>query len=233
MPELPEVIDSTEEITAFLESISQTRATLVMTLSDKEVYTSTVVSLDDSSMHIDQLMPNSGNTLVPEGVPVEIQVTHEGVPHVFRCVPIEYSTDSEGYPYHRVSIPQQISALRKRASFRIPIKLSESPKIMVWLADNHRCEAWIENISNSGASLRLKGNRKEVDLKSVIGCEIQIVELEKLDCRAVVRHRHYLPKFDESRLGIEFWELPKAQAKILHGAIMKLQRHNIRTDLTL
>lgn len=232
MSELPEVIDSTEEIEAFLERVAIARNPLLISLAN-ELYSSSVISVESDVVHIDQLMPNNGNLLLLPGRPAEIRVTHEGVPHLFRSVPIEFSTDSEGYPYHQITTPAQISSLRKRASYRIPLKLSESPGIRVWLAKEQSCEAWIENISDSGASIRLKGKHEELDLESVIECEMKLVELQKLKCRAIVRHQHYLPKFDESRLGIEFWELPKTQAKILHAAIMKLQRHSIRTDLTL
>jgi c-di-GMP-binding flagellar brake protein YcgR len=226
MSELPEVIDSTEEIEAFLERIVLARNPLLISLAN-ELYSSSVISVES------ELMPNNGNLLLRPGRPAKIRVTHEGVPHIFRSVPIEFSTDSDGYPYHQISTPEQISALRKRESYRIPIKLSESPKIRVWLANEQSCEAWIENISDSGASIRLKGKHEEVALESVIECEMKLVEVEKLLCQAVVRHQHYQPRFNESRLGLEFWELPKTQAKILHRAIMKLQRHSIRTDLTL
>ena len=232
MSELPEVIDSTEEIEAFLESVALARNPLLISLAD-EVYSSSVINVEPDTLQIDQLMPNNGNLLLLPGRPVEMRVTHEGVPHLFRSVPIEFSTDSDGYPYHQISTPDQISSLRKRASYRIPVKLSESPRVRVWLANEQSCEAWIENISHSGASIGLKGKHEEVNLESIIECEMKLVEVEKLKCQAVVRHHHYLPKFNESCLGVEFWELPKTQAKILHGAIMKLQRHYIRTDLTL
>lgn len=233
MSELPEVFDSTEEITIFFESIALARHPLLISLANKEVHTSSVISVDESSVNIDQLMPDGGNSLLQPGQAVEFRVTHEGVPHLFRSEPIAYLKDKEGYPYHQISVPEQIRYLRKRSNYRIPLKLSESPKILVWLDEEQSRDAWIENISDSGASLRIKGTHDQFNLDTFIECEIQLVDLERIKCQAVVRHQHYVPKFDESRLGIEFWELSKTHAKIVHQAIMKLQRHNIRTDLTL
>ena len=233
MSELPEVLDSTEEISIFLESIALARNPLLVTLDNQVIHTSSVLSFDESTVDIDQLMPDSGNVLLRPGQSVEFQVTHEGVPHVFHSVPIRYSKDDDGFPFHQVSMPEEVRYLRKRSSYRIPLKLSESTSIRVWLENDQSRDAWIENISNSGASLRIEGKHDRLESQSIIQYEMKLVDLEKISCQAIVRHQHYLQRFDETRLGIEFWDLPKTQAKKLRGATMKLQRKTIRTDLTL
>ncbi|MFK8047124.1 MAG: flagellar brake protein [Halioglobus sp.] len=233
MSELPEVLDSTEEIAIFLENIALARNPLLINLADQEIHTSSVLSFNESTVDIDQLMPDSGNALLRQGQRVKFRVTHEGVPHVFHSVPIAYSEDDEGFPFHQISMPEEVRYLRKRSSYRIPLKLSESPKIQIWLGEDQGREAWIENISNSGASLRIEGKHDRLDSHSIIQCEMKLVDLEKIHYQAIVRHQHYLQRFDETRLGIEFWELPKTQAKKLRRATMKLQRQTIRTDLTL
>jgi len=233
MPEMPEVIDLTEEISDFFEKLKTARTSLIISSPPNEVFTSSVIAVEENELHIDQLMPDSGNTVLQPGTSFEIRVAHEGVPHLFATTPIVYATDGEGYPYHRLTMPQQIRSLSKRASYRIPFKLSQSPKIHVWLSKKQRSEAWIENICDTGAFLRLKGKYKDIGPKSIIECEMRLAGSDTLRCQAVVRHQHYLPKFDELRLGVEFSPLAKTAAKTLHETIMKWQRHNIRTDLSL
>ena len=121
----------------------------------------------------------------------------------------------------------------KRSSYRIHFKLSESPQIQVLLEPDLRCPAWIQNLSDTGAFLRLEGDHSAIDAQSMISCDIRLGALELLDCEAIVRHRLYFPKLDESKLGVEFWQLSSAHSRQLHALLMKLQRRNIRTDLTL
>lgn len=121
----------------------------------------------------------------------------------------------------------------KRSSYRIHFKLAESPQIEVLLAPGLRCAAWIQNLSDTGAFLRLAGDHPTIEFDSMISCDIRLGNLQLLGCEAMVRHRQYLPKLNESKLGLEFWQLSSAHSRQLHALLMKLQRRNIRTDLTL
>lgn len=121
----------------------------------------------------------------------------------------------------------------KRSSYRIHFKLAESPQIHIALESGLRCPAWIENLSDMGAFLRLAGDHTEIASNSIIDCDIRLGTLALLGCNAAVKHRRYFPKLNESKLGVEFSRLSSAHSRQLHALLMKLQRRNIRTDLTL
>lgn len=127
----------------------------------------------------------------------------------------------------------QAAPTTKRSNFRIHFKLAESPQIQLLLEPGLRRPAWIQNLSDSGAFVRLEGDHPTLGDQSMISCDIRLGALELLDCEAIVRHRQYLPKLNESKLGVEFWQLSSASSRQLHALLMKLQRRNIRTDLTL
>ena len=84
----------------------------------------------------------------------------------------------------------------KRSSYRIHFKLAESPQIEVLLAPGLRCAAWIQNLSDTGAFLRLAGDHPTIEFDSMISCDIRLGNLQLLGCEAIVRHRQYLPKLN-------------------------------------
>jgi c-di-GMP-binding flagellar brake protein YcgR len=131
----------------------------------------------------------------------------------------------------------QAYPVTRRSSYRIHFKLPERPQIEVLLTPGLCRPAWIQNLSDTGAFLRLKGDHPAIASDSIIRCDIRcdirLGSLELLGCEAIVRHKQYLAKLNESKLGLEFFQLSRAHSRQLHTLLMKLQRRHIRTDLTL
>jgi c-di-GMP-binding flagellar brake protein YcgR len=123
--------------------------------------------------------------------------------------------------------------LEKRSSYRIHLKLSDNQPIKIAIPPGEFCEASLENISNSGACFRLQGNHTPLETCDVIDCAIQVADADPFTCQAVIKHYQYSPKTNETKAGVKFCQLSTPAEKQLHRILMKLQRHNIRTDLTI
>lgn len=234
MPDALEIIESTAAVASTLETFRDIRSPLsITTPQTKEFFTSYIIKIESNRLHIDQLIPKTGNTLLQPGQPVDIRTTHKGTTYLFRSNHIAQSTDRSNLPFHEISIPTQVQYLEKRSSYRIHLKLSENPTVQVLATEGqHHCQALLGNISNSGACIRLKGDLSSLEINGFIDCEILIPSLGPLSCKAIIRRLQHLPQADETKVGIEFWQLPITTTRKLHTVLMKLQRRNIREDLT-
>ncbi len=230
MPEVPLSNESPEAVTAFLDNFRARRSPLSLTIPGyNEVYTSYILSIDEHQLHIDQLMPGIGNQLLQPGQSLEVRLNHQRVTYFFRSEHIAQAVDASDFLYHRVSRPAQVRLTEKRASYRVQPKLLDRPQVDVAITPGQSCRARLENISTNGACIRLKGNHSALELiDNRIRCEIQLVGLGMLSCEATVRHHQHVAVINESRLGVEFRQVPGASSRKLHQALMQLQRQSIR-----
>ncbi|MEH6616198.1 MAG: PilZ domain-containing protein [Porticoccus sp.] len=227
-------MESIDAVTSTLETFRDIRSPLsISTPRTKEVFTSYILKIEHTRLHIDQLIPKTGNALLQPGQPLDIHITHKGIAYLFRSNHIIQSVDRSNLPFHEISLPTQVQYLEKRSSYRIHLKWTESPTVRVFTSEDNSCQALLENISNTGACIRLQDSHTPLEINGFIDCEILLKNMEPLRCKAIIRRLQHLPKAKEIKVGVEFWQLPTAATRKLHKVLMKLQRRNIRTDLTI
>lgn len=231
MPDAPMAAESPEAVTAFLETFRTNRSPLSISIPRSgDIYTSYLLSIGHNELHIDQLMPAIGSQLLQTDQAIEIRLSHNGVVYLFSSDHIAVAVDANNLPYHQISRPTRIGHLEKRATYRVQPKLADRPIVNVAITAEQNCKARLENISDSGACLRIRSTHSTPELiGSLIRCEIQLASFEPLHCHALVRHHQHVAAFNESRLGVEFRQMPEASNRKLHQALMQLQRHNIRS----
>lgn len=229
-----EIMESQEAILATLETFLETRSSLsVSPQGSKDFFSSFIVNINDDNLRIDQVIPKTGNALFKVGQQLNVRISHQGIAYRFTSTHLGYALDDDGFPYHQITLPIDIKYLEKRTGYRIQLKLAESQPIWVSIPPEERFQASLENISQHGACIRIKGNHLPLETCNVINCNIQIADSAPMDCKAVIKHYQYTPKTDETKAGIEFYQLSFNAEKQLQKVLMKLQRHNIRSDLTL
>jgi len=228
-----EIMNSTEDIVSIMETFREIRNPLSATpsSSSRGPYTSYILNVDTGGLYIDQLIPNSGNYLVQPGQEIDVRSTYKGISYLFRSRHISREVDGKGFPYHHVSLPTQVEYSEKRSGYRIPIKRDERPTFHMSVAQGETYLAMLENISNSGAYLRLREQHSPLELNSLVYCNFDLSGFGSLCCQAVIRHQKQLSKTQETMLGIEFWQLPESALRELQKAVMRQQRRNIRTYL--
>lgn len=229
-----ETMESEETILALLETFIDTRCPLsISPRGSKDFFSSFILAIDNDNLWIDQVIPKTGNGLFKQDQRVDVRISHQGTSYRFQSTHLNYGLDGKGFPYHQISLPTEINYLEKRAGFRIHLKLAESQPIWISIPPEKQHRASLENISENGACIRLKGNHLSLETCNVIDCQIQIANTLPLACKALIKHYHYSAKANETKAGIEFCQLSFSAEKQLHKMLMKLQRHNIRNDLTL
>ena len=230
MPETTPAMESPEAINAFLEIFRASRRPLSISIPRSgDIFTSYLLNVRHDELHIDQLMPAIGSQMLQPGQSIDIRLSHNGIVYLFSADHIAVAVDVKNLPYHQVSRPARIGHLEKRASYRVQPKLADRPLVNIAITAEQSYKARLENISASGACLRIRSTHATPNLiDSLVRCEIQLANLEPLHCHALVRHHQHVAAFNESRLGVEFRQMPETNNRKLHQALMQLQRHNIR-----
>jgi len=226
-------MESAEAITSIMETFRESRSPLSANTptSNRGPYTSYVLSVDTKGLYIDQLIPNSGNYLIQPGQVINLLANYRGIDYAFKSQHISREVDNSGFPYHHISLPTLVKYSEKRSEYRITIKRDEHPAFYLSVDSGESYLATLENISNCGARLRLRGPHSPLATDSFVYCEFDLVERGTLSCRAMIRNQSQLSKTQEVVIGVEFWELPDTTVRELQKTLMVQQRRNIRIYL--
>ncbi|MFT6275200.1 MAG: c-di-GMP-binding flagellar brake protein YcgR [Halioglobus sp.] len=228
-----ELMESTDDIVSILETFQECRNALSATssASSRGPYTSYILNVADDGLYIDQLMPNSGNYLILPGQIVDFVSTHNGIDYMFRATHISREVDESGFPYHHITLPTLVEYSEKRSRYRIAIRRDDHPYFHISIEQGRPQPAIIENISLSGASLRVKEHAISVEKDSLVDCKFDLLGQGPIQCQAVIRHQTRLTKTRETVLGLEFQLQGESSLKALQKILMAQQRRNIHTYL--
>lgn len=228
-----ETIEFPETIQSTLEDFIDSRSMLSVSPSaSKDFYTSFILKVEGNGLYIDQVIPLIGNELFKPGQDLGVRVSHKNISYRFTSEHISYHIDDAGFHCHKITLPTRIDYLEKRSGYRIQLKLAESQSIKIAIPPQGFCEATLENISQTGACIRIKGTHLPLETCNVIDCNIQIARSSPLACKAVIKHYQYFKKTNETKAGVEFCQLGFPAERQLRKLLMKLQRRNIKTDVT-
>ena len=228
---MTEVVTSADSIAALLKRFQQVRVPLQVEFGKKNVsYTSYLVSVTDSWLHIDQLIPGESNKQLKPGDNLAIQVSHAGTIYQFKSRYLSQPIAEDGFPCHKITLPQQLDFSEQRASFRVAVRREYAPSVNISTNDGQRLHAELENISDNGLCVRLP-EPKSINDTHHIHCEISFADFEPLSVEARVRYSQSAPRAPVSKIGMEFSPLSNLTRKRLNQWLMKLQRHHIRTSL--
>lgn len=228
-----EIMESTDDIASILETFRECRNPLsaTSTNSSRGPYTSYILNVGDDGLYIDQLMPNSGNYLILPGQTVDFASSHNGIDYVFRAMHISREVDESGFPYHHITLPKVVEYSEKRSRYRVTIRRDDHPYFHISVERGRPQLAVIENISLSGASLRVKEQKITVEKDSLVDCEFDLLGQGPIQCQAVIRHQTQLEKTRETVIGLEFQLQEESSLRELQRILMAQQRRNIHTYL--
>jgi len=237
MSESLQTMESAEAVFAVLETFRKFRTPMsVTTHKGADLFTSYLLKAKQNQLCIDQLVPKTGNLLLQPGQTIEFRIRYQGTTYLFNSIHLAQCWDDAGFEYHQIALPAQIQHLDKRAYYRIHIKLAENPVVQISMANGKPVEVRCENISKTGACLRFQDKHFSLETNNSIDCTIHLDGFDPLKCKAVVRYHQFHSNTSKNkigRVGIEFLQLPPADKKKLHKVLMKMQRHNLRSNMAL
>ena len=218
-----------------LEKLRLARQPLTVTLAaDQEhSYTSYVVEANSDSLLIDHFIPKSGNQRVIPGKTLSIETNLRGSQHQFQCEHLVYPVDQSGFPCHQLRLPEVLRYSEHRANYRVLVRQNISPPISIITATGSKLSGNLENISLGGACFKHSTLSDIRKTSTSVACEIKFDSENTLAVDAIIRYQTPLKSQSGSRIGIQFQNLHSAISHQLHHQLMKLQRLQIRTGLSI
>jgi len=237
MPESLQTMESAEAVSAILETFRKFRIPMSVTAPQSEDrVTSYLLKAERHQLCIDQLVPKNANLLLQPGQAIDFRVRYQGTIYFFDSIHVAQSWDDSGLEYHQIASPRQIHYLDKRANYRIHIRLAENHNVQISVANDKPVKVRCENISKTGACFRLQGDHFPLETNGIMDCIINLDGFDPLKCQSVVRYHQYHTNTSKSKtrkVGIEFVQLSQADKKKIHAILMKMQRHNLRSNIAL
>ncbi|WP_461516026.1 flagellar brake protein [Porticoccus sp.] len=226
---------SSYSILSELQKLRLARQPLTVRLAtDQEhSYTSYVVEANSDSLLLDHFTPKSGNQRVIPGKTLYIETNLRGSQYQFQCEHLAYPVDQSGFPCHQLRLPEALRYSEHRTNFRVPVRQDISPPISIITATGSKLSGSLENISLGGACLKHSTFSDIRQTSTSVACEIKFDNKNTLAVDAIICYQTPLKSQSGSRIGIQFQNLHSAIYRELHHQVMKLQRLQIRTGLSI
>ncbi len=235
MADEPTLTTSSYNILTQLEKLRLARQplTVKLTTDQEHSYTSYVVEANSDWLLIDHFTPKSGNQRVIPGKTLYFETNLRGSQYQFQCKHLAYPVDQSGFPCHQLRLPGILRHSEHRTNYRVLVRQDISPPISIITANGSKLSGNLDNISLGGACLKHSTLSDIRQTSTSVACEIKFDNMNTLAVDAIICYQTPLKSQSGSRIGIQFQNLHSAIYRQLHHQVMKLQRLQIRTGLSI
>ena len=203
---------------------------------DTEIFQSVILEInpEEKAMIIDDLFPQKHRFVGLEGQRLNIAMQLNGVRHYFKSKII--SKIQSGYTTsYSIVIPEALSEVQRRKSFRLTLNASRQYAVRFLNAQIQSQLGKIRNISIDGAGFEVEGDLTPFWQPGGIleACDL-IFDGEKVfETDLTIKSCQLIPADNKimSYIGVEFDELTENQKNKLHKLMIKKQREQLRNNV--
>lgn len=225
-----EIIYNENFVTDLLRRIMENRALLTVTIpGERGTYNSAILQVAPSEGYLvlDELKPIGGHHKLVEARALNARTTVRGVEIRFSSTLQEAGTE-DGIALYRMSYPEEVSYLQRRAHFRVTVALNSALAVELQPPEGQSMACRIVDISEGGLGIQLP-SPNDLNPGKVIPCEIRLPPDVRLRCELEIRHSRPAGGGEGVQVGCRFVDLPSHQRKQIARLITDIQREMIRT----
>lgn len=226
-------VTSKKEILSILNGMMRRTQLLTLSVNGGQTILTTILAIDESSNEIiiDAAKTASENQLITSSSTVHIEAVQNNIRINFKVGRPTLSNINE-QPAFRISVPESVTRLQRRESFRVPAPITKPLSCIIPMLDPEgnvtKVRTYLNNISAGGValtdeSMELDGAQGLVYKK----CELQLsekivvdVDLEVRDCNTVTLSNGKTV----NRFGMAFQNMTNQTAATIQRYIMQLER---------
>ncbi|MEZ5529413.1 MAG: PilZ domain-containing protein [Porticoccaceae bacterium] len=200
-------------------------------LDQRRKYSTHLIEVKPDYLLIDLFIPTTGNDAFSTQEELLLEAEYSGTRYHFFC---HYLDHGERHPnlHHRLSAPTSLVRTEHRSDYRLHLRQDIAPNLRITNDSGNTQPAKLENLSLSGAGIRLSGKEK-TRLGDSLKCHFHFENHHPVRLNAQVRHLRPIKNLPEIRAGLAFEPLPTGIRRELHHQLMRLQRQSIRTSAIL
>lgn len=218
------------QIAGLLKRVRDQRVLLSVRVPGSEaVYNSLLLDVDPARniILLDELNPSAGHELACKARQLRIRCQCQGVELSFVC-PIEIGKGQNGVSFYRAPLPESISYLQRRGSYRIRIGLNMHISVALPVASEARIEGELFDLSMGGLGANLP-NRIELAHGQIIeSCTLALPNCEPLTAEIEIRFVRIDKANQNQRIGASFRNLNPQQQTQLRRIVTQLEREMLR-----
>jgi c-di-GMP-binding flagellar brake protein YcgR len=226
------ILTDSVKINMLLEQLRSNHCIIKLS-SDEHIghfFSSAIISInkEDKSFALDELTPDTGNTILAETQHLHFEGHVRGILLDFDATLI--STDNSGkFALHHFAIPEGIEYLQRRGNFRAKVTAQSPVTFSTYRKDSQRLiHGTVTNLSVRGIGVTLKYGAKLYRKEVLKGCRLQLPQGERITVDIEIRQSEKLRTGDKTRIGCRFVEIDRTARKKIEKLVRKLERTQIR-----
>lgn len=191
------------------------------------------VDPDKNIVLLDELNPKAGHELVKESKQIRVKCQCQGIELGFLCS-VEVGKDKSGISIYRAALPDSITYMQRRGSYRVRVGMSMSVPIVL---PSETSQTDIEghlfdlSIGGLGANLPMEPPLKHGQI--IETCTISLPKNESIQVELEIRFVRLDEQHRTQRIGAAFLHLDTQQKNRIRRFVTHLEREMLRRKASI
>lgn len=184
------------------------------------------VDPDRKLILLDELNPRAGHELVMQTRELRIHCQSQGIELGFACT-VEVGQGRSGISFYRAALPDSISYLQRRGSYRVRVGLDLAVPLQLPVAPDTTIEGELYDLSMGGLGAHLETELR-LERGQVLSCILNLPKAEPFPVEIEIRYVRSDDAKPSQRIGASFRNLQPSQQTVLRRLVTQLEREMLR-----
>ena len=190
-------------------------------------YTSSIVSVNERHVLLDELLPSDGHQVLLRERKLEVIGKLDGIDIQF-ITTLEHADKQDNVTTYHTLLPVQLNYRQRRHDHRAHIPLAQTLSVIFDGPEGTLIEGTLHDLSRSGAGMLFPDSKPIVEPGLLHECAIELPDSEWLYSTVELRHTNNLPATGRQLIGARFVGLTPIQRRLIGHSVSKLEREFIR-----
>lgn len=221
-----EVISNPAKISRLLERFTKGYNPLAVQIKGhKELYTSSIISVDEKQILLDELLPSTGNQLLMAEHALQATGKLDGVDVRF-TTSLKHTDDENTLTFY-MNLPERIEYRQRRLSYRARIPMSMQLTVVIENKNSPKTKGTLRDLSYGGAGIIFLADDSHIKTGIQYDCIIKLPDGEDINCTIRLRYSKNIPSQKTQLIGVQFTGLLPEQSRHIGRCINELEREFI------
>lgn len=175
---------------------------------------------------LDELNPRAGHDLVRETRQLRVHCQCQGVELGFACQ-VEIGQGQSGISFYRATLPEAISYLQRRGSYRVRVGLDLAVSVQLPIDEATLVEGELFDLSMGGLGANVE-SKLRLERGQILPCVLNLPKADPFQAEIEIRFVRAEDNKPGQRIGASFRNLQPRQQTVLRRLVTQLEREMLR-----
>ena len=222
-----EQITDLNRVVCLLERLAKQHSLLTVHIpGHQEQFSTSIVSVDDTNVLLDELLPAAGHRLLLQARALQVSGKLDGIEFRFIAA-LEDVDEQGGMITYRAHLPTRLDYRQRRMDYRAHIPIAQRLRVVIDRG-GEELEGELYDLSLGGVGMVLPGEAPALRPRRWYDCAVEMPDTDWLYCRIELCHARTIPDHDRHLVGARFDRLTPVQSRQVGRCIAMLERELIR-----